>query len=147
MRNKYHIKIVPFNPVEHDLLRYQNINEVGFTVGYLVYQNNQHIKSADMATVEVRHDIRKLDAEGGERPNSPEKEHEGLSLQSNRAARRAYQLQTAEEARNSSKKTSEATLSDGDDKLKASSQKSTTKSGKGLLAMKLKIQCLHYKCP
>ena len=46
MRNKYHIKIVPFNPVEHDLLRYQNIDEVGFTVGYLVYQNNQHIKSA-----------------------------------------------------------------------------------------------------
>jgi len=45
-KNKYHIKIVPFNPVEHDLQRYPNIDEVGFTVGYLVYKDNQHIKSA-----------------------------------------------------------------------------------------------------
>ena len=44
--NKYYIKIVPFNAVEHDLQRYPNIDEVGFTVGYLVYQDNQHIKSA-----------------------------------------------------------------------------------------------------
>ena len=44
--NKYYIKIVPFNAVEHDLQRYPNIDEVGFTVGYLVYQNNKHIKSA-----------------------------------------------------------------------------------------------------
>jgi len=46
MTNKYHIKIVPFDPVEHDLQRYPNIDKVGFTVGYLVYQNNQLIKSA-----------------------------------------------------------------------------------------------------
>jgi len=44
--NKYFIKIVPFDSVEHDLQRYPNIDEVGFTVGYLVYQNNQLIKSA-----------------------------------------------------------------------------------------------------
>jgi hypothetical protein len=44
--NKYFIKIVPFNAVEHDLQRYPNIDKVGFTVGYLVYQNNQLIKSA-----------------------------------------------------------------------------------------------------
>jgi len=44
--NRYLIKIVPFNAVEHDLQRYPNIDKVGFTVGYLVYQNNQHIKSA-----------------------------------------------------------------------------------------------------
>ena len=46
MMNKYFIKIVPFNAVEHDLQRYPNIDKVGFTVGYLVYQNNQLIKSA-----------------------------------------------------------------------------------------------------
>jgi len=46
MMNKYFIKIVPFNAVEHDLQRYQGIDKVGFTVGYLVYQNNQLIKSA-----------------------------------------------------------------------------------------------------
>jgi len=46
MMNRYLIKIVPFNAVEHDLQRYPNIDKVGFTVGYLVYQNNQHIKSA-----------------------------------------------------------------------------------------------------
>jgi len=44
--NRYLIKIVPFNAVEHDLQRYPNIDKVGFTVGYLVYQNNQHIKTA-----------------------------------------------------------------------------------------------------
>jgi hypothetical protein len=44
--NRYLIKIVPFNAVEHDLQRYPNIDKVGFTVGYLVYQNNQLIKSA-----------------------------------------------------------------------------------------------------
>jgi len=44
--NKYFIKIVPFNAVEHDLQRYPSIDKVGFTVGYLVYQNNQLIKSA-----------------------------------------------------------------------------------------------------
>tara|TARA_R110002110_G_scaffold354624_2_gene564348 strand:- start:1876 stop:2073 length:198 start_codon:yes stop_codon:yes gene_type:complete len=43
---KYFIKIVPFNAVEHDLQRYPSIDKVGFTVGYLVYQNNQLIKSA-----------------------------------------------------------------------------------------------------
>ena len=46
IKNKYYIKIVPFNAVEHDLQRYLNIDEVGFTVGYLVYQNNKQIKSA-----------------------------------------------------------------------------------------------------
>jgi len=46
MMNKYFIKIVPFNAVEHDLQRYPSIDKVGFTVGYLVYQNNQLIKSA-----------------------------------------------------------------------------------------------------
>jgi len=46
MMNKYFIKIVPFNAVEHDLQRYQGIDEVGFTVGYLVYKKDQHIKSA-----------------------------------------------------------------------------------------------------
>jgi len=46
MMNRYLIKIVPFNAVEHDLQRYPNIDKVGFTVGYLVYQNNQLIKSA-----------------------------------------------------------------------------------------------------
>ena len=46
IKNKYYIKIVPFNAVEHDLQRYPNIDEVGFTVGYLVYQNNKQIKSA-----------------------------------------------------------------------------------------------------
>tara|TARA_R110002020_G_scaffold189183_1_gene388106 strand:- start:503 stop:703 length:201 start_codon:yes stop_codon:yes gene_type:complete len=40
MTNKYYIKIVPFDPVEHDLQRYPSIDKVGFTVGYLVYQNN-----------------------------------------------------------------------------------------------------------
>tara|TARA_R110000824_G_scaffold122722_2_gene280092 strand:- start:634 stop:834 length:201 start_codon:yes stop_codon:yes gene_type:complete len=46
MMIKYFIKIVPFNAVEHDLQRYPSIDKVGFTVGYLVYQNNQLIKSA-----------------------------------------------------------------------------------------------------
>jgi len=46
MMNKYFIKIVSFNAVEHDLQRYPSIDKVGFTVGYLVYQNNQLIKSA-----------------------------------------------------------------------------------------------------
>jgi len=46
MMNKYFIKIVLFNAVEHDLQRYPSIDKVGFTVGYLVYQNNQLIKSA-----------------------------------------------------------------------------------------------------
>ena len=46
IKNNYHIKIVPFDTVEHDLQRYPDIETVGFTVGYLVYQNNEHIKSA-----------------------------------------------------------------------------------------------------
>jgi len=46
MMNRYFIKIVPFNAVEHDLQRYPSIDKVGFTVGYLVYQDNQLIKSA-----------------------------------------------------------------------------------------------------
>ena len=46
IKNKYYIKIVPFDAVKHNLQRYRNIDEVGFTVGYLVYQNNKHIKSA-----------------------------------------------------------------------------------------------------
>ena len=39
--NKYHIKIVSFDPEKFDLLRYPNIEQVGFKVGYLVYSDNK----------------------------------------------------------------------------------------------------------
>jgi len=44
--NRYLIRIVPFDPVKHDLQRYPYIDSVGFTVGYLVYKDKQHIRSA-----------------------------------------------------------------------------------------------------
>ena len=46
MMNKYFIKIVPFNAVEHDLQRYPSIDKVGFTVGYLTYQDDKLINTA-----------------------------------------------------------------------------------------------------
>ena len=39
--NKYNIKIVSFDPEKFDLLRYPNIEQVGFKVGYLVYSDNK----------------------------------------------------------------------------------------------------------
>ena len=40
MKNKYYVKIVPFNPVEHDLSSFPQLLQVSFTVGYLVFQND-----------------------------------------------------------------------------------------------------------
>jgi hypothetical protein len=98
--------------------------------------------SAEATTGEVYHEMQKLEAESELRSDTskqPEQDAESLSLQSNRAARRAYQLQTAEEARNASKKTSDAAVSDGHDEIEATSEKAEAKSGKSLLAMKLKM--------
>ncbi len=41
MKNKYYVKIVPFNPVEHDLSSFPQLLQVSFTVGYLVQQDNK----------------------------------------------------------------------------------------------------------
>ena len=46
MKNKYYVKIVPFDPVEHDLSSFPQSLQVSFTVGYQVYQNNLNIHSA-----------------------------------------------------------------------------------------------------
>lgn len=64
---------------------------------------------------------------------------EEASLQSNNAARRAYQLQTAEDARNVDKKALQSEISDGDGALKLPSEGVEAKGTKGLLAMKLKL--------
>jgi hypothetical protein len=61
---------------------------------------------------------------------------EEASLQSNEAARRAYQLQTAEDARNVDKKALQSETSDGDDAFEPPLEGVGTK---GLLAMKLKL--------
>ena len=45
-KNKYHIKIVPFDPVKYDLQQYHYIDEVSFTVGYLTYQDDKLIHTA-----------------------------------------------------------------------------------------------------
>ena len=41
MKNKYHIKIVSYDPVKYDLQSYPLGERVSFTVGYLVQQNNK----------------------------------------------------------------------------------------------------------
>ena len=46
MKNKYYVKIVPFNPVEHDLSEYPLIKKVCFTVGYQVFQNDLNTRTA-----------------------------------------------------------------------------------------------------
>jgi hypothetical protein len=66
-------------------------------------------------------------------------EEEEASLQSNKAARKAYQLQTAEDARNADKKALQSETSDGDDAFEPPSEGAKVKGSKGLLAMKLKL--------
>ena len=46
MKNRYYVKIVPFNPVEHDLTENPLTQRVSFTVGYQVFQNDRNIYSA-----------------------------------------------------------------------------------------------------
>jgi hypothetical protein len=102
-----------------------------------------HSKSSETVTSEIENDIQSLATESEQQADMPEVEHEvaseAASLQSNHEARRAYQLQTAEEVRNSSKKTSDSARSDDDEELEAQSEGAKAKSGKGLLAMKLKL--------
>ena len=88
--------------------------------------------SADVAIGAVSHETQQSEAE--QESGSGE-----LSLQSNRAARRAYQLQTAKEAHNPNKNTSGSNVLDEADELKGHSEKATAKSAKDLLAMKLKM--------
>jgi hypothetical protein len=100
-------------------------------------------KSSETATSEIDHEIQSLVAESEQQADMPEVEQEVASeaapLQSNHEARRAYQLQTAEEARNSGKKTSDTARPEDDEELEARSEGAKAKSGKGLLAMKLKL--------
>ena len=46
MKNKYYVKIVPFNPVEFDLTQYPLIKQVNFTVGYQVFKNDLNTRTA-----------------------------------------------------------------------------------------------------
>ena len=46
MKNKYYVKIVPFNPVEFDLTQYPLIKQVNFTVGYQVFENDLNTRTA-----------------------------------------------------------------------------------------------------
>ena len=41
MKNKYYVKIVPYDPVKYDLEHTPLGDQVCFTVGYLVQQNNK----------------------------------------------------------------------------------------------------------
>jgi len=41
MKNKYYVKIVPYDPVKYDLEHTPLSDHVCFTVGYLVQQNNK----------------------------------------------------------------------------------------------------------
>jgi hypothetical protein len=66
-------------------------------------------------------------------------QEEEASLQSNNAARRSYQLQTAEDARNADKKALQSGTSDSDDAFAPPSEEVKAKGSKGLLAMKLKL--------
>ena len=66
-------------------------------------------------------------------------QEDAAALQSNDAARRTYQLQSFEDARDANKKVSESTASDGDDAVEAPSEGVKAKGSKGLLAMKLKL--------
>jgi hypothetical protein len=66
-------------------------------------------------------------------------QEEAAALQSNHASRRAYQLQTAEDARNSTKKAGQNEASDDDDAFEPPSEGEKAKGGKGLLSMKLKL--------
>jgi len=43
---RFNIKIISFDPEKYDLQRYQNIEQVGFKVGYLVYENQKHTHTA-----------------------------------------------------------------------------------------------------
>ena len=44
--DKYIIKVVSYDAEKYDLLRYDNHDKVGFSVGYLVYQDNKLIKTS-----------------------------------------------------------------------------------------------------
>ncbi|MDA9989409.1 hypothetical protein N9E48_01165 [Paracoccaceae bacterium] len=66
-------------------------------------------------------------------------QEEEASLQSNKAARKAYQLQTAEDAGNAYTKALQSETSDGDDAFEPPSEEVKAKGSKGLLAMKLKL--------
>ena len=100
--------------------------------------------SSDIKATEVEDEIQKLATADEQQTDISEAEEEPSSeispLQSNHAARRAYQLQTAEEARNSLKKVSVADA-DAEDEAETGTPADAVgpKSAKGLLAMKLKL--------
>jgi hypothetical protein len=66
-------------------------------------------------------------------------QEEAAVLQSNHAARRSYQLQSDEDARNAKKKALHSETSDGDGAFEPPSEGIKAKDGKSLLAMKLKL--------
>jgi hypothetical protein len=100
----------------------------------------QAAPSDNKVAAEVVDGIQPRGADGEQQVDMSEAEDEDPSeaspLQSNHAARRAYQLQTAEEARNALKQASEA---EDEAEIGSPADAASAKSGKGLLAMKLKL--------
>ena len=88
-------------------------------------------------------EVQHMDEDDEQQLDAPQTEKEtvseSISLQSNHAVRKAYQLQTSEAIGNSKNKKPEVKASNSNEKDETSSDEVEANSGKSLLSMKLKL--------